>query len=64
LKIFEFRETDWTCEQKLEAEMPELGSWRFVDVADSTQNPSKMDLGVNSVTSRGTLVKTSTYNSN
>ena len=37
LKIFEFRQTDWTCSQQMEAELPELSMWRFTS-NQSTEN--------------------------
>ena len=36
--------------------MPELSTWRFVSIPDEAGNQAKMELGVNSITSRGTLV--------
>ena len=40
----------------MQAEMPELSTWRFVSIPDEAGNQAKMELGVNSITSRGTLV--------
>jgi hypothetical protein len=56
LKIFEFRSTDWTSEQVMQSDMPELTTWRFVSSPDEAGNQAKMEMGLNAVTSRGTLV--------
>lgn len=54
LKIYEFRETDWTCSQVIE-ELTELTTWRFYSV-ESNEAQKKMDLGINSVICHGTTV--------
>ncbi len=56
LKIFEFRNTDWECEQVLHESMPELVTWRFSSAGDSPDSGLKLDLEVNSTTSHGTQV--------
>jgi hypothetical protein len=48
----------------MQAEMPELSTWRFVSIPDEAGNQAKMELGVNSITSRGTLVNFSQIVSN
>ena len=55
-KIFEFRSTDWTSEQVMQADMPELANWRFLSNPEADGSQVKMELGVNAITSRGTLV--------
>ncbi len=57
LKIFSFRETDWTCSQLMEDNMPELGTWRFVsDAVMSGGKSLNLDLNVNTTMSHGTQV--------
>jgi hypothetical protein len=41
----------------MQSEMPELSTWRFLSSPDETGAQAKMELGVNAITSRGTLVR-------
>jgi hypothetical protein len=50
------RATDWTSELVMQADMPELSTWRFVSTPDEAGNQAKMELAVNATVSRGTLV--------
>ena len=56
LKIFEFRQKDWTCAQQMESELPELSMWRFTSTLNNEGNQDKMDIGINTVISHGTHV--------
>jgi hypothetical protein len=40
----------------MQSDMPELTTWRFVSSPDEAGNQAKMEMGLNAVTSRGTLV--------
>jgi hypothetical protein len=57
-------ETPFISLKVMQAEMPELSTWRFVSIPDEAGNQAKMELGVNSITSRGTLVNFSQIVSN
>ena len=56
LKIFEFRENDWTCSQLIEQEIAELSTWRFYSSKDQNGVQGKIDLDINCVISHGTYV--------
>ena len=56
MKIFEFRQTDWSCSQQMEAELAELSTWRFLSKSSPDGVQAKMDLGINAVLSHGTHV--------
>ncbi len=57
MRIFEFRETDWSCSQLIEQELAELTTWRFYSIdIYANGSPAKVDLNINTVVSHGTNV--------
>ena len=52
LKLFGFRELDWTCAQMVGNDFPEISQWKF----KSTDGQAKFDLDINCVKSCGTYV--------